>query len=133
MDKTMRSVFRRRTWWIFCNAVGMMVYLYLASDLWVLPGEEGQPGGPGDAFYWLFFLVPILVVFVLANLVVLTVIAWRRRGRQRLVAASVWGAVAVLWVATVAVDHQRSVRYIDARYGQAGVPADRLAAAEAIR
>ena len=110
----MTFVPRRRTLWIVCNAVGMTAYLYLASTLWVLPGEEGLPGGPGDAFYWFLILVPILVAFMAGNLVVLAVIAWRRRGRQRLVAAGVWVVIAVLWIGTVAADQQRSFRHIDA-------------------
>ncbi len=110
----MRFIPRRRTCWILLNAIGMVVYLYLASTLWLLPGEEGLPGGPGDAFYWLLVLVPILLAFLLFNLVVYAVIAWRRRGRHRLVAAAVWCVVALLWIGTVAVDQQRSFRTIDA-------------------
>jgi hypothetical protein len=88
LGNAMRLIPRRRTCLIIVNACGMVMYLYLASDLRVLPGEDGLPGGPGDAFYWLFFLVPVLVMFMMANLVVLAVIAFRRSGRQRLVATA---------------------------------------------
>jgi len=108
--------FRCRTRWIICNAVGMLLYLYLASTLWVRPGEDGLPGGPGDAFYWLLYLVPILLTFLLGNLAALTVIAFRRSGRHRVVAVAVWCVIASLWVGIAAVDHQRSVHYIDAQY-----------------
>ena len=110
----MAGIPRRRTRWVACNAVGMLVYLYLASTLWLLPSEHGLPGGPGDAFYWLMILVPVLLTFLSGNLVVLAVIALRRRGRQRLVATAVSGVVALLWVGTVAVDQERSFRHIDA-------------------
>ena len=99
----------------------MGVYLWLAASLWVRPGEEGEPGGPGDAFYWLFLLVPILVSYLAINVVALVAIVRRLmlsgRGWSAL---ALWLVAAALWAGTVAYDHHRSVRYIDAQYTSAG-------------
>src|SRR5262245_52872413 len=94
-----------RAIWLAINVSGMGVYLWLASSLWVLPGEEGEPGGPGDAFYWLFVLVPVLVAYLVANLIALFVIIRRVMAAPREWTALLWWLAAVtLWVATVAYD-----------------------------
>ena len=113
----MKSLFRRRTLWIALNVLGMAVYLKLASALWVRPGEEGTPGGPGDAFYWLLVLVPVLAVFAVLNFIALTAIVRRARALGRRVALALWLAVAVLWIGAAVMDHLHSVRHIEARYG----------------
>src|SRR5215510_11112685 len=95
----------RRILWLTLNVVGVGVYLWLASALWVRPGEEGEPGGPGDAFYWLFYLVPILLSSLVINLVALFVIIRRivvsRRGWAAL---ALWLSVAAVWAGAVAYD-----------------------------
>ena len=112
------SILRRRSfWWALANIAGVLAYLKLASALWVLPGEEGTPGGPGDAFYWLFLLVPVLAAFFLFNSAVLFVIARRIRAERTKSSLAVWFAVAGLWVSAVAYDHHKSYRVIDAQYG----------------
>jgi hypothetical protein len=95
----------------------MAAYLKLASALWVLPGEEGTPGGPGDAFYWLFLLVPVLVAFAAFNSVALFFVVRRVQTSSGKAALFIWFAVAGLWVATVAIDRHKSFRAIDAQYG----------------
>lgn len=112
------SILRRRSfWWVLANIAGMLAYLKLASALWVLLGEEGTPGGPGDAFYWLFLLAPVLAAFFLFNSAVLFVIACHIRAERSKASLAVWFAVAGLWVGTVAYDHHKSYRVIDAQYG----------------
>ena len=102
--------------WLGANVIGIAIYLNLASALWVRPGEEGTPRGPGDAFYWLGVLVPILTGFVVLNVTVLTVIVLRMKALRRRVALAFWFAVAFLWVGAVVVDHVRAFREIDAKY-----------------
>lgn len=114
---TMRLLFRRSFQWVLLNVVGMVAYLKLASALWVLPGEEGTPGGPGDAFYWLFLLAPVLFAFAAFNAVALFFIMRRVRASAGKAALFIWFAVAGLWVATVVFDHLKSFRVIDAQYG----------------
>lgn len=112
----MKSLFSPRRLWLGVNVLGIAIYLYLASALWVRPGEEGTPGGAGDAFYWLGILVPILSGFVVLNVTVLTVIVLRLKALRRRVALAFWFAVAFLWAGAVVVDHVRAFREIDAKY-----------------
>ena len=112
----MKFLLRRRTLWLAVNVLGMLIYLKLVSALWVIPGEEGMPGGPGDAFYWLFFLVPVLAAFTLVNSIALFIAVRRFRRSGGCVALAVWLAVAVLWAGTVVIDHQRQARHIDAEF-----------------
>lgn len=112
----MKPALRLRTVWLVLNAVGIAAYLAFASKLWVVSGEEGMPGGPGDAFYWLLFLAPVLGLFLIFNTVALVAIVRRRSATQLRLALFVWLVVVGLWAGTLAVDHYRSVRFIDAAY-----------------
>ncbi|WP_198137451.1 hypothetical protein [Anaeromyxobacter sp. K] len=96
----------------------MVLFLKVGSALWVPPGEEGMPGGPGDAFSFFLAAVPILVAFLLLDVAALAWILVRTPRADR------WRAMA-LWFA-VAFDHHRSVREIDARYAVLGDRPPRL-------
>lgn len=77
MDMTL--YFRRAPIWIVLNLMGMATYLWLGSDLWTIPGDEGLPGGPGDAFYWFFLMLPVLLAYLVFNLISLSAIIERVR------------------------------------------------------
>ena len=113
----MHVLLRRSSLWVFVNVAGMAAYLKLASALWVLPGEEGTPGGPGDAFYWLLYLAPLLIAFLILNSVALFLIVRRPQTSRRRIALNLWRIVAALWLGTVAFDHHKSFRTIDAKHG----------------
>jgi len=110
--------FPLRRLWFIANLAGMAFYLVLASKLWVSPGEEGLPGGPGDAFYWAFFLVPILGVFLVGDFSALIVILYQRRGAFLRSGLRDWLIVAGLWVTVVAYDHHRAFRHIAPEFNQ---------------
>jgi hypothetical protein len=74
----MNFLARRSLIWVILNLVGMLTFLRLAAELWVLPGEEGLPGGPGDPFYWFFLLVPFQLIFLAVNFCALYVIVKHR-------------------------------------------------------
>ena len=117
----MTLLFNRSTLWPAINFAGMALYLYLASDLWVYPGEGGEPGGSGDAFYWLFILVPILVAYSAINLVALITIVRRKRITKNSRPLVFWLVIAVFWVVTVIYDHHRAFRVVDEKYSFAHV------------
>jgi hypothetical protein len=111
---------RRRHFWLALNIVGVCLYLWSASSLWVRPGEESEPGGPADALLWLFTVFPILIAFVGLNLVVLLTISRRIVGKhQRLTAFAVWLTVAAMWVGVFEYDQHRLVRHINAEFSLA--------------
>ncbi len=109
----MRFLLRRASWWVLFNFAGMAGYLFLASMLWVRPGEEGVPGGPGDGFYRLVCLVPVLVLFFALNVAALFFVVYqiKRTGRKR--ALALWLGVALLWMGTAALDQHKSFRTMD--------------------
>lgn len=112
----MNALKRRSTQWTIINVVGMAGYLTLASAHWISPAEFGTPGGPGDAFYTLFFLLPTLFFFAVIDLAALVAIIRRGIRGQAGCAFLVWLAVVACWVATLAFDRQMSFNIIDAAY-----------------
>lgn len=104
--------FRRAPIWIVLNLIGMAMYLRLGSDLWTIPSDERLLGGPGDAFYWFFLMLPVLLAYLVFNLISLSAIIERVRQTGRLNALYIWLAIAVLWIVTFRYDNLRSFRAI---------------------
>lgn len=104
---------RRSLIWLILNLVGILTFLRLAAELWVLPGEEGLPGGPGDPFYWFFLLVPFQLIFLAVNFYVLYVIVKHRSEPSIKKRVCLWIAVSILWIIVAAYDHHRGFREID--------------------
>ena len=66
-----------------------------------------NPGGPGDAFYWVFMVASLLLIFLLANLAVLVHVA-RTRSRAPKIRLGAWLLVAALWLCAQSYDSHRS-------------------------
>lgn len=108
----MNFLARRSLVWVMLNLVGMVTFLRLAAEIWVLPGEKGLPGGPGDPFYWILILVPWQLIFLALNLCALYVIVKHRSEPRKKIRICLWIAVAILWVIVVLYDHHRGFREI---------------------
>ena len=81
------------------NAIGIAIYLRLASNGWRIPEEHGMVPVTGEPFLWAFAL-PVLGIFFLAD------VAWgvtllRRADRK---GGLWWALAAVSWVAALVVD-----------------------------
>lgn len=111
---------RRSSVWVALNLAGAVLYIFLGAHLWVAPGDEGLPGGPGDAFYWFLTQVPIAVFFVLLDFAALIAILRRTNKTRRLFALYLWVAVAFVWVLVVAYDHHRGQRFISPEFALVG-------------
>ena len=124
--------------WIVFNAVSAALYVYFGMALWVQPGEEGLPGGPGDAFYWVLTQVPVLLVVSIVNFAALLVLVQRSGKVVVRQAARRWLLVAIAWVAVIAYDHAHTYRNINPEYVSvaekiSGVTEPRLAAKSVMR
>jgi hypothetical protein len=92
----------------------MCAYLWFASDLWISSEEFGESGGPGDAFYVMFVLVPFLLVFALLDAAVLIVIIWRAYRSSRWPRTlCTWVAIMSLWTAVIAIDRLKAFNIIN--------------------
>ncbi len=109
--------FRKQWLWALLNVAGMILFLRVGSALWVPPGEEGMPGGPGDAFYFFLIMVPILLAFLVLDVVALGWILFRTPRAERLARSVLWLAVATLWCAAVGFDLYKGFRTINPEYG----------------
>ena len=113
----MRHHFRRAHIWIAINLIGMAAYLRLGSDLWTIPGDEGLPGGPGDAMYWCIVVAPVLLAYAVFNLISLSAIVDRVLLTGRLKSLYIWLAIVAFWVLTFRYDNLRSFRIICSQAG----------------
>jgi hypothetical protein len=112
MDFGMTLHFRRAPIWTVLNLIGMGTYLRLGLGLWTMPGDEGLPGGPGDAIYWFLFMLPVLLAYLAFNLMALSAIIQRVRQTGRLNSLYIWLAIAILWIVSFRYDNLRSFRAI---------------------
>ena len=104
--------------WLVANIGGMALYLHLASELWVKPGTEGQPGGSGDAFYWFLMLVPIIWFFALLDAIVVVLAIWKMKSIWRLTIITLCLGMFVSWRLVIRYDHSRSLRVVDPIYSR---------------
>jgi len=102
--------------WAALNAAGIGLYIHFGMALWVQPGEEGMPGGPGDAFYWILTQVPIAAFFLLLNMAALALILLRLRRTRDPSTLYLWLAMAAVWLVAVAYDHHKAYRVISPEY-----------------
>jgi hypothetical protein len=84
--------------WLAANCVGAATYLWLSARTWREPElrAENIPSSAGDAVVWSMTAFPILIGFVLADVVWLV----RRKERSRISSL----VVALLWMVVLSVD-----------------------------
>jgi hypothetical protein len=84
------------------NAIGIAIYLALASRGWRIPQEHGLIPVTGEPFVWVLAL-PLLGVFLLTN-TVWAVMLIRRKEREGM---QWWLAAAAVWVLAIGIDFSR--------------------------
>ena len=81
------------------NAVGIVLYLVLASRSWRVPQEHGMVPVTGEPFVWALAL-PVLGVFFLADVVWGGLVLRGRESKRK----RWWLVTAAVWVLTICVD-----------------------------
>jgi hypothetical protein len=96
----------REKWWLAVNAVGLVAFLYLASETWREPELRGQEvATAGVAFVWALSALPVLFVFFVIDVVWLSrAIALGFRSQEWRPTVVAMGAGAI-WVGAVVLDH----------------------------
>jgi hypothetical protein len=84
------------------NAVGIALYLLLASRGWRIPQEHGMVPVAGEPFVWALAL-PVLGVFVLADVVWGALLLRGRESKRRLW----WLVTAAAWLLAIGMDFSR--------------------------
>src|SRR5580658_10119181 len=85
-----------------CNAVGIVLYLVLASRGWRIPQEHGMIPVTGEPFVWVL-AVPVLAVFLLADIVWGRLLLHDRNPKRRLW----WLVIGAVWLLAVGIDFSR--------------------------
>jgi hypothetical protein len=84
------------------NAVGIVLYLRLASRGWRIPQEHGVVPVAGEPFVWALAL-PVLGVFFLADLVWGGLLLRGGESKRRLW----WLVTAAVWLLAIVIDFSR--------------------------
>jgi hypothetical protein len=84
---------------ILANAVGIVLYLVLASRGWRLPEEHGMVPVTGEPFVWALAL-PVLGIFFLADVIWGGLLLRHKEWKGRLW----WSVAAVVWLLAIAID-----------------------------
>jgi hypothetical protein len=84
------------------NAVGIVLYLRLASRGWRIPQEHGMVPVAGEPFVWALAL-PVLGVFLLADIVWGGLLLRDRVSKRRLW----WLVTAAAWLLAIGIDFSR--------------------------
>ena len=84
------------------NAVGIVLYLVLASRGWRTPQEHGLVPVTGEPFVWAM-AVPVLGVFLLADIVWGGLLLRDRESKRRLW----WLVTAAVWLLAIGLDFSR--------------------------
>ena len=85
-----------------CNAVGIAIYLVLASRAWAIPEERalGLNSTTGEPFIWALSVFPIYAVFFLVNCIWGMLLLRRHDWRS----GRFWIGTFGLWVGAVVID-----------------------------
>jgi len=81
------------------NAVGIAIYLTLASRSWRIPQEHGMVPVTGEPFVWALAL-PVLGVFLLGDAIWGVMLLRHKEWKGRLW----WALTAVSWLVAIGVD-----------------------------
>lgn len=84
------------------NAVGIVLYLRLASRGWRIPQEHGMVPVAGEPFVWALAL-PVLGAFLLADIVWGGLLLRGRESKRRLW----WLITAAVWLFAIGIDFSR--------------------------
>lgn len=88
--------------WLFFNALGIVLFLDLASDAWIEPELANVPGASaGDFIVWGFQAFPVLIVFLLLHVFLAVTML---HGAHRLWLCVV-GATAAFWLVAFFLDN----------------------------
>jgi hypothetical protein len=100
----------RSKFWIIVNAIGLGLYICLASGNW---SQENVPilfRTGDDVMRWLKFCLPMLALYVVFNAIWLVVILLRIRRIKSWAPSISWALIMALWVAEFKYDRYRFTR-----------------------
>ena len=99
IDRPGRSLKPLDVTFMVANAVGIAIYLMLASRGWRIPQEHGAIPVTGEPFVWVLAL-PVLGVFLLADIVWGGLLLRYREPKRGLW----WFIIGGLWLIAICVD-----------------------------
>jgi hypothetical protein len=96
---------RRARFWIFANACGASAFLWLASSTWREPQlRRATVALGGVGVVWVFTALPILVAFLLIDLLWLAVVIRRAAILDHPGPLGPWLVTGMAWIAAVLLD-----------------------------
>ena len=102
----MLAALRTERWWLVANAVGAVLFLYLASKTWIEPELRNIPGASvGNTISWSLTALLVALLFLLINFTWLVRIILRAVRDKAYLSLVVVSFVGVVWIATAYFDN----------------------------
>jgi len=99
------SEFWSARFWIAANIVGAGTFLWLAARTWIEPElRHDDVARGGDGVLWTVTALPVLIAFLVLDLVWLTLVVVRLAKTQAWPSASPLAATTLLWLSAIFVD-----------------------------
>jgi hypothetical protein len=99
------SKFRSGRFWVAANVVGAAAFLWFASKTWIEPAlrhEDVARGG--DAILWAVTALPVLIAFLVLDLIWLTLVMVKLAKSQAWHSALPVAAMGLLWLGVIFAD-----------------------------
>lgn len=99
-------------WWVVGNLSAIAVWIYIASRIWPWPPYEHCEFAPGDPWYFLFAVLPLLGLALVVHIAALiaSIVRGRRTHQWPMLLAVLITASA--WIGAATFDYYQGQRYI---------------------
>lgn len=100
IDNTRRAL-NGAQYWLLANVVGILIYFRIQS--WILaPRSEAESfNGFDEMYYWMNMEGPLLVLFLVLNLIWLALAVKRGRGEKNWLSSSICLLAGVVWCGAI--------------------------------
>lgn len=99
-DDTRRAL-NGAQYWLVANVVGIFIYFRIQSWILAPRSEADSFNGFDEMYYWMNMEGPLLGLFLVVNLIWLTLAIKRGRGEKNWLPSSIWLLACLIWCGSI--------------------------------